>query len=1081
MKKNVPVLILIVSLFLVPMTMAAEDITLVRYPDISPNSQYIAFSHRGDIWISSIDGGKARRLTDHVSDDIRPVFSPDGQYIAFSSQRKGNYDVYVIPIEGGIPQQVTFRSANDYVTDWTSDGKSVVFFSARDIHFYYGNNGTYKIAVNGGMPVPVVNQMAKNGKLSPDGRMFAFNVNRVPEFRQRYRGSANNDIYICDLESHTYSILTQHNGNDKWPVFGGGHVYYVSDDGSTKTFNVWKMNIDGSAKTQVTFHEGDQVRYAAVSKDGKILVYEYLNKLYRKDQGKEPYPLKIHAPSDYKTEPVTVKHYSDDASEMAVSPEGKFIAFVIRGEIFVLKKEWEIAKNITNNSYREKDISWSPDGKSILFASDRNGNYDLFLASSSGKDGKDIYHTFDYNIVQLTDSAEEEYEATFSPDGENIAYIEGNGNLVIVDKRGKNKNYVVKSWNMENIQWSPDSRYLAFAWMDDNFNEDVYIYSLEQDEKFNISMHPDDDHMPRWSPDGRFLYFLSKRADNNVDIWRVALSKQWFDMNEIEWKEFLEREEEEKKKKEKEKDKDKKKKGDKKEKEAVKPIFIDFKDIHLRMTHLTRLLGDELELVVTGDSKNVIFTAGNDEGTGLYSIKWDGKDKKVLLSKVTIPTDLAVTEDGKNLYYLSRGTLNKIGITGLEKEETKTFKSKNIPFNARLVIDRFKENAQKFDEGWRAMRDKFYDSHFHGADWEGFYRKYRPWAVRAFTLLDFNYVFTMMLGELNASHLRISAPDSRKDKSSDIATGLIGVLFDPHFSGPGFKVQKVLRNSPADKYHSKLYQGDIITAVNGDAVGKNDNFYRMMENRVDEKVLLEVIRTGGKGKSPVMIEITAVSSQSDMLYDTWVHETREQVNRLSGGKFAYLHIRQMGWASLEKFEDELFSVANGKEGLIIDVRYNGGGWITDYLLQILMTKQHAVTIPRGGGKGYPHVRRSIFSWSKPIVVLINHQSYSNAEIFPWSIKTFKRGPLVGKQTFGAVISTGGMFLVDRSWLRLPFRGWYVNDGTMTNQELNGCPPDYAVENKPGEESAGKDRQLEKAVEVLKKEVEESKKSPLWKG
>lgn len=1065
------VLALILSVISIQVLSAAGDISLLRYPAVSPDAKHIAFSFQSDIWISSIDGGSARRITDHIADDTRPVFSPDGKRIAFSSQRKGNYDVYVIPVEGGVPRQVTFRSSNDFVTDWTADGKNVIFFSARDIHFYYGNNGTYKIAVGGGMPVPVIHQMAKNSKLSPDNQIIAFNINRVPDFRQRYRGPANNDIYTCNLKTRTYAKLTTHKGGDKWPVFGGDRIYYVSDDGSTQTFNIWRMNSDGSDKTRVTSHKGDQVRFPAVSKDGKILVYEYMNKLYRKDEGKEPYPLKIYAPSDYKTEPVTTKNYTADASEMAASHDGKFIAFVIRGEIFVLKKDWQKAKNITGSPAREKDISWSPDGKSLLFTSDRNGNNDIFLLATSAKSQKDIYHTFDYNLRQLTDSEAEEHGAFFSPDGEKIAYIEGKGNLVIVDKDGKNKKYVRESWNMKDIQWSPDGNYIAFSWMDNNFNQDVYVYWLKQDKVFNISMHPDDDHTPRWSPDGRFLYFLSKRADNNTDIWRVALSKQWFDMSEDEWKELLEKEEDDDDEENKEK------------KEAVQPIFIDFKEIHLRMTHLTRLLGEEQELVLTGDGKNIIFSAENDEGSGIYSIQWDGKEKKVLLAKVTGPGDLTVTEEGKKekFYYRSDGKLYKIDITKLDKKETKTFTVDNIPFAARLVVDRFKENAQKFDEGWRTMRDKFYHPQFHGADWNDLYRKYRPWAIDAVTIHDFNYVFTMMLGELNASHLRISAPDWRKKRPGDVTTGLIGVLFDPQFNGPGFKVKKVLRYSPADRFQGKLYEGDIITAVNGEAVGKNQNFYRMMENRADEKVMLEVIRNKGKQKQKLNIGITTVARQNEFVYKTWIHETREKVNQLSNSKFAYLHIQGMGWPNLEKFENELFSLANGKEGLIIDVRYNGGGWITDYLLQVLMTKQHAYTIPRDGGKGYPHGRRSIFSWSKPIVVLINHQSYSNAEIFPWSIRTLKRGPLVGKQTFGAVISTGGMFLIDKSWLRLPFRGWYVNDGTETNQELNGCPPDYMVENLPGEESVGKDRQLEKAVEVLKKEVEKSKKDNIWRG
>jgi tricorn protease len=1052
---------------------AKEEISLLRYPDLSPDGQTVAFSYRGDIWLASSAGGEARRLTDHIADDSRPVFSPGGTHIAFSSQRNGNYDVYVIPVGGGVPTQVTFRSCDDFVTDWTADGNDILFFSQRDLHFYYGNLGTYKIAVTGGMPVPVLNQMAKNGKLSADNQILAFNINRVPDFRQRYRGSANNDIYTYHLGTQTYAKLTDHPGNDKWPVFGGGRIFYVSD--RDNTFNIWKMDPDGGNQTQVTFHKGDQVRFPTVSADGKIVVYEYLDRLYRRDEGREPYPLSIYAPSDYKIDPLLTRLYTDDASEMAVSPDGTLIAFVIRGEIFILKKGWKKAKNITNNSAREKEISWSPEGKSLLFTSDRTGNNDLFVIASAS--AKDLYHTFTYHLRPLTASAEEEHSGIFSPDGQKIAYIEGNGNLVLVDKEGNDKQYVCRGWNLDpQVQWSPDSNYIAFSRADNNFNQDVFIFGLKEGQMFNISMHPDDDHMPRWSPDGRFLYFLSRRIGNNTDIWRVALTSQWFDLGEEEWKEILEKEEDEAEEKEKKPTRT----------GQVQPLTIDFKDIHLRMTHLTRLLGEELELAVSDDSKNIIFTAQNDDGFGLYSIKWNGKDKQVLLPDLPTPSHLTVLKEKKDsyCYYLSGGMLYKLKLAKTRDDENNSRLSmpRKISFNARLVIDRFKENAQKFDEAWRLLRDNFYDPQFHGADWRhALYEKYRPWAVSAVTIPDFNYVFTMMLGELNGSHLGIYPPDRGKTKPEDVTTGLLGVLFDPGYNGPGFKVKKVLRGSPADKFQSKLMAGDLITAINGEPLKQGDNFYRLMTNRAEEKVLLEVMRNKGAEKQVLPLEILPVDSQNEAVYDTWVYETRQKVEQLSAGQLAYLHIQGMGKPNLEKFENELYSVAHDKEGLIIDVRYNGGGWITDYLLQILMTQQHAVTIPRGGGQGYPQDRRSIFSWSKPIVVLINHQSYSNAEIFPWSIRTLKRGPIVGKQTFGAVISTDGTTLIDGSWLRLPFRGWYVNDGTLLDMELHGCPPDWPVENLPGEESAGIDRQLEKAVEVLKQEVEKSKKDPTWKG
>ncbi len=1031
---------------------AGEDISLLRYPDISPDSQYVVFSYKGDIWKAPVKGGRSERLTDHIGNDVRPKFSPDGKMIAFSSDRDGNYDVFIIPSEGGHAKQLTYRSSDDEVTGWKGDGSAVIFHSRRDLHFYYGNSGIFSVSVTGGMPLLLMGQMAMNGSLSKDGKFLAFNINRIPEFRQRYRGPANNDIWVYNLEKDRYFKLTEHPGNDKWPVFGQGGLYYVSD--RDETFNLWKMERDGENKTQLTFHKGDQVRFPAISPDGKFVIYEYLNKLFRKDEGEDAYPLEISASTENKHDYIVKRSYTSEASEMRVSPDGNYYAFVIRGEIFVLKKDWERAKNISNSPYREANISWTSDSRGVLFDSDMNGNRDIFIAYPEGE--RDIYHSYKYKLKQLTGSEAEERYGVLSPDNKKIVYIKGNGNLVMKTIGEETENFLLKSWNVSDITWSPDGNYLSYSHMDNNFTSDVYIYDLKDSKAFNISRHPDDDYFPIWSPDGKFLYFISKRSNNNMDIWRLALRKEWFEMTPDEWQKM---EEDNKKKKPAEKD------GEKAPEVKTPPLPIEFNDIHLRVTHLTELLGDEFGLAVSPNSKTIAFTAGNDEGTGLYKIGWDGKEKKILINKGNEFGSLHFGDKGDDLFFIKSGMLNQMNI--------KKGKPKTIPFSAKLTIDMGAENIQKFEEAWRAMRDNFYDAKFHGTDWNGIYNKYRPWINEGLSRYEFDYIFTMILGELNGSHLRIKSRMEKERKK--VETGDIGVFFDDNFKGPGFRVKTVLKDSPAYHKNSRLEEGDIITSINGEDAGTGANFYMFMEDKAGEAVMLQVLR----GEDKLDVEIIPEKSNRNFIYNTWIGSNQKKVDELSGGKLAYVHIQSMGWPNLEKFERELHSIAYGKEGLVIDVRYNGGGWITDYLLQILMTKNHAVTIPRGGGKGYPHGRRSIFAYTKPIVVLINQMSYSNAEIFPWSIRTLKRGPIVGKQTFGAVISTGGTALIDGTWLRLPFRGWYVNDGTMTNMELNGCPPDYPVENLPGEERKGIDRQLNKGVEVLLDKVKDAEKSKIW--
>jgi tricorn protease len=1025
-----------------------EEISLPRYPDISPDGSMIVFRYQGDIWTVSSEGGEARRITCHRADDTRPVFSPNGRWIAFSSNRCGNYDVFIIPVRGGVPRQLTFCSLDDYVTHWTPDSRQVVFQSSRFPHFYYGNSGIYTIPAGGGMPAPLVDHLSRNGKMSGDGKMLAFNINWTYEFLKGYRGAADNDVWVYRFDTKTYSRLTQHPGNDKWPVFGGKRIYYVTDKDGTGTFNVWCMNPDGSDKERVTGHKGGQVRFPAVSRGGKTLVYEYLDKLYRKDEGKPPRPIKIYAPPDYKSTPRHLKNYTSNAAEMTLSPDGNYIAFIIRGELFVVKKDWRQAKNLTRTAAREGDISWSPDGKEILFYSDRNGNRDLFVISANSTPGDDFYHAFSYKTTQLTHSPEDERMAAFSPDGKKIAYLEGKGKLVIRE-RGTNKKYTaLTSRNIgERPHWSPDSRYIAYSWFDNNNNQDVYIYWLEKDRRFNISKHPDSDFMPRWSPDGRFLYILSQRKSHNISLWRVALQKKWFDMTESDWKKLEEKEE-----------------------ETVSqplPLNIEFKDIHRRMVYLANLLAnvtspvedrEVLDVAVSPDSKTLVFSARYDIDLGLYAMGWNGREKTLLVKSVKNPGYFCFPDRGDDLYYIGSGNIFTV-------KPGQPVPGK-VPFSAKMEIRRFEENGQKFHEAWRAMKEYFYESRPKGVDWNDLYEKYRPWAVRVVTDDDFDYVFNLMVGELKASHQYIVPPKAKREH--DVQTGFIGVIFDHTYAGGGFKIKQVLDRSPASRTQSRLLPGDIIVGVNRRPVKQNSNFYRMMENTVGEMVPLQV----GRGGKTLEFEIvpSGSGSLSEMVYHTWCRKKREIVDKGSAGQIAYTHIKEMRWDNFEAFGAELYSRAHGKKGLIIDVRYNGGGWVSDYLLPVLMTKQHAVVIPRDGGKGYPQDRRPYFSWTGPVALLTNQQTASNGEVFSWAFRTLKRGPIVGKQTMGAVISIITYNLIDGTQVNLPWRGWYVNDGTMTDMDTRGCPPDYPLENWPGKENAGRDRQLEKAIEVLQQEI-----------
>ena len=1055
-KTFITIVILCVFLWQVPAYSDTNNsVLLPRFPAPSPDGEYLAFTYHGDIWRVPITGGRAVRLTVHEKYDRNPVWSPSGEEIAFSSNRFGNDDVFVIPSDGGEAERVTFFSAGDLVSDWSADGKRLIFSSRRNFD-YHRLSQLYQVSHEGGTPRMLIPEYGSQAKISPDGRYVVYTRGSTRWWRKRYRGSDNAEIWLYDTKTEAYQRFTTHEGNDMWPMWSadGKSIYYVSDEGG-EICNIWVTDLQGKERKQVTYHK-EHVRFANISRHGRVIAYELGAEIwYIILNGSKPSRINIIAPSDYKFNTVEKKTFSSDASEMEISPDEKEIAFVVRGEIFVMKNKEKAPKahQITDNSARDFDIIWAPEGDTLVFASDRNGNYDLFMAVSDDPKEKRLSRTLKYKLIRLTDSKENETSPRFSPDGEKISFIRGKGDLCIMDRDGKNVKCIIEGWSKPNYRWSPDSKWIAFSRDDNEFNQDVFIVQADGGEPINITLHPDDDTAPVWSKDGRKLGFVSQRMGDTSDIWWVFLQKK----DHQKTKEELE-EEEEKKEEEKKEKKDEEKEDKEKKKEEKVEVKIDFKDIHKRLRRLTSLPGEEHNLTISPDGKTFLFVANVEGKNDLWSVRWDGEELKRLTSGGQNPQAVQWSKDGKNIYYMSKGKFKKMSFEGKD--------AKSLDFKARMTIDHRAEQLQKFDEAWRILNENFYDANFHGADWNKVGKKYREWAAATVTIDDFNDVVRMMLGELNASHLGIYGPD----QGAGVSTGMLGLRFDDSYTGTGLKIKQILPDGPCDKVGVEVKLGDILVAVDDQEIGDKTNIHELLNDMVDEKVEL-TLQSPLTGKPTWTTIVTPISYGQFMAkeYDRWVNVKRETVRKVTDNKVGYLQIQAMGVPSLERFEMELYSVAHDKDALIIDVRNNGGGWTTDYLLAILSPKPHAITVPRDGGKGYPEDRRPLYAWIKPIVVMCNQHSYSNAEIFSHAIKTLGRGKVVGVPTAGAVISTGRTQLIDGAWFRIPFRGWYVV-GSGVNMELNGCVPDYIIWDQPGDVAKSIDRQLDKAVEVILSEL-----------
>ncbi|WP_242204195.1 S41 family peptidase [Aestuariivivens insulae] len=1050
---------------------------LINYPAVSPNGQSIAFNFQGDIWTADIDGQNPRRITIHEAYDTKPIWSKDGASIAFQSNRYGNNNIYLVSANGGFPKRLTYHSASDGLTDYTNNG-DILFSTRRDFAQVEREPEIYIVADKGGTPHRFMDALGFDAKLSPNGKYVVFVKGSCRLEREAYQGPANRDLWLYNIEADTYTQLTKYEGNDFYPQWGDDHTIYFQSSRSGR-YNVHKITLDNEKKVQeitpISDFKDMGIFSFQISSNGKDLIMTKGNQVFHINAfTKKQVKVNISIASDYRFDPISHKTYSSDIDEIAISPNGKYSTLTIRGELFVrtTDKDNKRTVNLSNSPYRDRNASWLNDS-TVVFISDRDGQNDLYLVASDDKNESNLYKTLKHKVVRLTKTKEKESNLVVSPDAKSIAFVRGNGKLIVanIDGKGKlsNEKTLLDGWAKPgNVSWSPDSKWLAYSLSDLDFNSEIYIHKANNALKpVNVSMHPKQDRNPVWSPDGKKLMFSSNRNNNDYDVWFTWLTKADWEKTPQDWEEE-ERDEPKAKSK-----KDKKENGDKedgKDKEdEVDPVIIDFQDIHERQVQVTSMVGGEFGQVFSKDSKTIYYTTGNrargnaEVDSDLYKIKWDGKDKKAITSGNSKPSNVTVDSKFSKLFITKQGSLSSIDLSSDKLE--------SLPITAKLDINYDEESKQIFNEAWQAINDGFYDPDFHGKNWSELRKKYEPLALGASTRTDFQNMFNWMLGQINASHMGLYRIEKREQLQKE-TTGLMGVELKPTNTG-SLKVVSVVNGMPGDRTASKLLVGDIITSVNGTKLSKSLNVFSLLEGTSNEKIYLEIER----GKTSTEVVIRPASSNRVENYKAWVKERKALTDKYSNGRLGYIHIQGMNWTSFEHFERELTAAGLGKEGIVIDVRFNGGGWTTDYLMAVLNVKQHAYTVPRGAAKNlkaehkkfmnhYPFSERlPLASWTKPSIALCNQNSYSNAEIFSHAYKALGIGTLVGVPTFGAVISTGGTGLMDGSYVRMPFRGWYVKK-TQSNMELGPAVPDIIVYNNPDDKAKHKDTQLKRAVDEL---------------
>jgi len=1036
----------------------------IMQPSISKDGNHLAFSYQGDIWISDGSGENTKRITLHEAYETNPVWSNDGQSIIFSSDRFGNNDIFSIPVEGGTPKRLTFHSSGDSPYSITSKG-DILFTTSRNYRQVEREAEIYVLEKGASTEKRFLEALGFNPVSSPDGSKIAFVRGTCRIDREAYDGPANRDVWVFDKNTKEYTQITEHGTNDFNPRWiNDDKLAFIS--GRSGRYNIHEADLNGRI-SQLTNQQDFGIINFTISQQSNTIVFQTVKLSYAFNlNSKDSAPININISSDYRFDPVVKENMRNSVDEFAVSPNAKLIAYTNRGELFVTRNDKDDNKSVrlTDNPSRESSPVWLNDSV-VLFISDREGQNDLYAIHSTDEEQSSLFYSFKRDTNRLTKTKAEESNPVVSPDGKKIALTIGRGGLKVfdIDKKGKmsKEKTLLDGWDSPGgLTWSPDSNWLAYSKSDLDFNSDIFIHAADNSKApVNVSMHPKGDYNPVWSKDGSKLGFVSERNNGDNDIWFAWLKKEDWEKSRAEWT-----------RNEKEAGdmpKDDKKKDDEDKDDSSEAIVIDFDRIYQRLEQVTRYTGGESDFAFDEKGEHIFFTNGGvsrknyDIDRSLFKIKWDGSDKKEIkggsntyaLQKYPVKGDI---------YLMSRGGQ----ITALN---TKSSKLEKKPVRSEMKIRYKKELDQVFEEGWRVLNAGFYDPEFHGNDWDELKKTYKPIALNASTKEDFRMIFNLMLGQLNASHMGMYGGNPQKETQRE-RTGLLGIEGEQVKNG--FKITRIIYDSPADKTESKLQVNDLITSINQIEIESTDNFYEHLEGVANERTLLNVKRDGKDQE----IMIWPTYSLGSQLYNEWVEDRKKLVEEYSNGRLGYLHIQGMNWTSFERFERELMASGYGKEGIVIDVRYNGGGWTTDYLMAVLNVDQHAYTIPRGAAKSlddhkaykanYPYGERlPLAAWTKPSIALCNQNSYSNAEIFSHAYKTLGLGTLVGIPTFGAVISTGGARLQDGSLVRLPFRAWFVK-ATEENMENGPAVPDIIVENPPAYKAKNIDPQLKRAVDEL---------------
>jgi len=1078
-------LCVLLSLSLSAQTMAQDNPLWLRYPAISPDGQTILFSYKGDIYSVPASGGNAIPLTISESYEFAPVWSHDGKSIAFASDRYGNFDVFVMPAGGGDAKRLTYHSTREVPSSFTADDKAILFSAARqdvasNVQFPLGlMSELYSVPVAGGRVSQVLPTPALDATVSSTGDKLIYHDIKGYEsdWRKHHTSAVTRDVWVYDFKTKKYTQLSTFAGEDRNPVFDSNDndFYYLSEQGGS--FNIYKSSLSNAAKsTAVTHFTKHPVRFLTRSKNN-TLCFSFNGELYTQKNGAEPVKLNVRIAADGRSVIDKIVPVSGGFTEAKLSPNGKEFAFIFRGEIFVSSIDGSTTKRITNTPWQERSVSFSPDGRSLVYAAEKENNWNVYTMTLTRKEEPYFYVSTVSKEEAIATTSAEEYQPSFSPDGKEVAYLENRATLKVINLASKQSRTILTADNNysyadgdQYYQWSPDSKWFLVQYgpKERIFSPEVGLIAADgKGEIHNLTKSGYDDFSPKWVMDGKMMIWGSNREGtrgqdgslSSGDVYGMYFSKELFDKSKLSKEEFaLWKEQDEKKDKDK-KDTDEKAKTEKKDNAAAKPdkdsakkLVIDWDNLSERKAKLTLHTSPASDWVLSKDGEKLFYITSFEKGNDLWVTELRTKETRPFFKLGADNSSMELSADGKFIFVLADGRAMKI--------DAESGKASPIGVSTEMVLKQTEEKNYIFDHAWRQFKEKFYVEDLQGVDWDFYYTAYKRFLPYINNNYDFAEMLSEMLGEVNASHTgcyyRPVMPNSDQ-------TATLGVFYDYAYTGKGVKVAEVIEGGPLDKAVSKVKAGNIIEMIDGIAITDSIDFYQLLNRKANKITLLSVFDPATNTRWDETVKPIGGGEENELLYNRWVKNRRDEVEKLSGGKIGYIHVRSMNDASMRNVFEEALGRNISKDAIIIDTRFNGGGNIHEQLSDFLSGKKYFDVVPHGQYVGSEPGDK----WTKPSIVLVGESNYSDAHLFPVAYKLKGIGKLLGMPVPGTGTFVWWENQIDPS-LRfgIPMGGWRSPDGKFC--ENNQTEPDIKVRNEPDVMSSGHDQQIAAAVKELMK-------------